>query len=154
MPRKKGIEITTKWHVVKDSESGELMLYSHTRFSSSPLPKGFCEVAILRSEEDAKQFIEFKNMGLSADYIDFIQTEHNVKGRSIKRESLDGIANNVDEIKKTTGRDCFGNCHSGEKPTASCQICHSDLHDTWKLCALLKIAAAAPSTKSRKKSGI
>lgn len=151
MPRKKGMEIVTKWHVIEDSKAGDLMLYSHSRFSSAPLPKGFHEIANLKKKEDAEQFIEFKTMRLRADYIDFIQTEHNVGGHSIKRENLEKISGNVDEIRKKTGRDCFGNCQSGEMSSTSCQICHSDLPDTWKLCALLKIARTT-SPRSRKKS--
>ena len=114
-------EKNTYWKILQNKDSHELIFISPSATGASPLSQKdsqqYDEVGFLRDANDAASFLEFKEMDMRPDGIAFLKCEHDVNerlagGASFDREILSKL---IADVRKDTGRTCFGTCRSYEK---------------------------------------
>ena len=136
-------EKNTYWKILQNKDSHELIFISPSATGASPLSRKdiqqYDEVGFLRDANDAASFLEFKEMDMRPDAIAFLKCEHDVNerlagGASFDREILSKL---IADMRKDTGRTCFGTCRSYEKEKA-CETCFLNKQQTWILCATAK----------------
>lgn len=134
------LRIPDSWRIVRDKEDGRLLCIQPTAQPSYSRKSRYEVIGNLEAEEDAIQFLQYKELGLNCDAIAFLLIEHQLHktGENQKDLDMEQVENMSQRVRRERGRECFGGCQSMERKGA-CAICYSDLRDTWKLCATIKI---------------
>ncbi len=137
------------WKIAAIKKTGELIPYQPLKKQARP--RRSVVVASFLSEDDMLQYMQMKKMGVEADGIAYIAKEHEYLAFPNERlsKALDDLAEKVEQVKKDSSRECFGNCQSLEHRKA-CSICFRDLHETWELCATIKAIQSVCSGNQEK----
>ena len=122
--------------VVEDIKTGELFCAEPTSQPSFFSSSNMRLIGRMTDQSDAKEFIKFRELGITCDKIAYLQIEHLIRDNPLAYQSVELQV--LDEMCKKaqadTGRSCFGHCHSLEE-SPPCALCYSDINKTWRLCA-------------------
>lgn len=132
------------WKILQNRDTNELIFIPPSTAGASRINQKdlqhYDEVGYLRDGDDAASFLEFKEMDLSPDAIEFLKCEHDVNERinsGITDYDRGELAKLVADVRRDTGRACFGTCRSFDKEKA-CETCYLHKHATWLICATAK----------------
>ena len=135
------------WRIVMNKETKKVIAYNQStapEMKTAAERKKYEEIGKFNKQEDAETFCQYKELGLLPDAVAYMDLERKIHAQTEEAETLDEqkLEKMIDDVKATSGRECFGNCQSLNTAPA-CATCFASLRRTWTLCASIKSIRSA-----------
>lgn len=126
------------WTVALDCDSGIYVAFSPSVEPSLTKKINTGEwnaVATFLNQKMAEEYAQIKNIGCTADALEFCTLEHQLQEQrsQLKAEQQKELRRMIRDVRESTGRRCFGSCKSFDARPA-CRTCHNNRYLAWKLC--------------------
>lgn len=136
-----GNKLKSTWGVLRNRKNGDIFIANLTEqphYKRESKYRGNYEIlAQMPHKEDAELLAELKLMDVKADFVEYLRIARSISSTVDRENSVLELEEHIEQVRKETDRDCFGQCQSLEGHPA-CYNCFTTLRQTWTLCSTIR----------------